>query len=1332
MCVLKGVVTYRSREHSADVLLDSGADSEYISSAFVHKLGLPIDDTRNRTKWVKIANGTHCQVPGEVSFTLMMGHYRSRITAHVLDLPDFDIILGLTWLQAVNPRINWKTLRIEVEDRGGELYALPPAGIGRYVTTRPHAFLMEMEEPLTVSQTQRMLRDPNVEACIMKIRELPDTGPSVQKPPDTTFTEMLKKLSINVRDLCKSFCDIFEEELPPKLPPTRDHEHTIETGNATPVNLNSYPLSPVHLAEQSQQIATLLRQGLIEESSSPWGFPVLFVKKPGGKWRMCIDYRALNAVTQKNGYPLPRIQECLDLIGQACRLSKIDFTQGYYQMLVAKEDREKTAFNTREGKFQWNVMPFGLCNAPASFQTLMNRILRPFLGKFVVVYLDDIVVFSSSDADHIQHLTQVFEVLRANTLYARPSKCILFASELEFCGHMVGNGVVRPLSSKIETIRDWPIPKNVHDVRVFLGMVTYYRRFIHSFAKIAVPLFDLLKEADAEIRKKKYRTINWTVAADSAFEELKKRLTSSPVLLQPDTQRPFVIWCDASEWAIGCVLLQLEEGSTDSKRLHPVAYDGRKLSPAEINYPVHEKELLAIKYALQTWRIYIDNGHTTTIYTDHESLKYLATMRNPSKRLARWIEEFGEFDLNIQYRKGAEAVVPDAISRRPDFMGEGPRNRAAIIATVRGLDEDDWALHMARLLQDNTPPPEPLRTDIYEQQQHFTVDEEGCLLRKIGDTFSPYISYAFRGDFLERMHSEYGHLGHPGLLGVVTGRGWWSQMEKDVKEYVRICPQCQIAQRSRPGQERELLQTLATNSTELFHRWAIDLIGILPKTPAGNQWIFTAIEYATGWPVTKALPNARAETIARVIHDEITMVFGPPDEILSDNGSNLVGDVLTAYTRLLATKHRVTTPYHPRTNGKVENLNGLLGSILTKLLTNQPTILWDQYLQQATFAARIRIHATTGYSPYFLMFGRNPRIPSDTKLIRPLEYDGDMLQANLERIEKIKHARMIANEKLVEKAIKTQQIRNQLVKDVGFRENQWVLVRAENRNKFEGRWYGPYQIIKKMILGTYLLADPQGNIVANLINGQRLVTANIPDGKTVSQLWNSSKIQGALRKRNIELMEHSPEVAELFAQENADTPSYDELASIPAKEWKKMMKRSGERQVQVGEEVRNQSEPSVEDLDALQQGIREGLQESHAVEDALQEATRVAVELGRTQPAADQVDRPEAVVTLPGEDRTVSDPMEIQMSDELDIGYVKDQPDTTMNDTIPGANAHSDQPREAMDVDDEEEPVETPSATTSTRIPSWKRELAASSEERARTTTPYGLRQRPSKKRLQD
>ena len=1011
---------------------------------------------------------------------------------------------------------------------------------------------------------------------------------------------------------------------------------------------------------------------------------------------MCIDYRALNAVTKKNGYPLPRIQECCDLIGQAKYLSKIDLTQGYYQVRVDTTDREKTAFNTRQGKFEFLAMPFGLANAPATFQTLMNRVFKRFIDAgWLIVYLDDIVIFSQTLMEHLEHLQQVFTTLHEAKLYTKPSKVILAVPELEFCGHLLGNGKIRPLHSKIQVICDWPVPENVHEVRQFLGLVTYYRRFIRAFAMICIPLFELLKEADAELRKKKFRRIIWTAACQIALEQLKRALTSEPVLLQPDTTRPFIIETDASEWAIGAVLLQQD---AETGKLHPVAFDGRKLSPAEINYPVHEKELLAIKYALQTWRIYIDNGHTTIIYTDHESLKYLATMRKPSKRLARWIEEFGEYDVDLRYRKGREQVVPDAISRRPDLMGEGPRNLAAPVFAIRGFDEDTWAQHFVEYLEDGKDVPEHLVEGFRKQSSHFVVRDR-ILHRVTEGSESPYVETFRRADFLEDIHRNYGHLTYPGIMGIVTGRGWWHSLILDLRKFISYCPQCQIAQRSQPGLERESPQTLNSRNLQIFDRWAIDLIGPLPMTPGKNLWIVTAIEYLTGWPIARALPDAKAETIAQFFHDEIAMVYGPPKELLSDNGRNLVGEVMESYLRLLRTRHRYTTPYHPRTNGKVENFNGFLGATLTKLMVNRPIILWDQYLAQALFAVRVRIHATSRHAPYFLLFGRHPRLPTDTNDITPLDVSPSSWDQLLERVKTLQHARLIANKRLVERAIEAQKIPKKLVRPTPFIEDDWVLVRAESRNKFEGRWFGPYRIVKAHPLGTYAIADPEGNVVKTLINGQRMIPAKVTD-ESRQAMWNSSKIQGTLRKRGIALDEPSPEVAALFERENRETMTYDELASIPAKDWKEWERTR--IAIPVG--------PTPRDLALVNEGLNEGL---------------------NSQPAATEVDHsappvPFINVSHISNPSVIEDPVPVPDTSGLlpldPEGYDAEMLD--LNDQTPEEQMDIDLPEPA----EPQVPRHLPEPPK-TRVPGWMRESQAGFGERQRDAGGYGLRQRVKRTR---
>jgi hypothetical protein len=319
---------------------------------------------------------------------------------------------------------------------------------------------------------------------------------SEESDGDTQLNSLISPLKIanpELQQLLDEFKDIFKNELPDGLPPKRTVDHAIDTGQETPANRNAYSLSVQQLQEQIRQINELLKRGLIRESSSPWGAPVLFVAKKTGEWRMCIDYRMLNSKTIKNTYPLPRIQDCLDRLGKASHLSSLDLLSGYWQVRVRDEDVPKTAFNTRYGKYEFLVMPFGLTNAPATFQTLMNSILRPYIDKFVLVYLDDILIYSNSEEEHREHLKLVLQALREHQLYARPEKCTFNRATVEFCGHVVGQGVVKVMDSKVKVICEWPQPRNVQEVRQFYSLVNYYRRFIRHFSIIAAPLSDLFK-----------------------------------------------------------------------------------------------------------------------------------------------------------------------------------------------------------------------------------------------------------------------------------------------------------------------------------------------------------------------------------------------------------------------------------------------------------------------------------------------------------------------------------------------------------------------------------------------------------------------------------------------------------------------------------------------------------------------------------------------------------------------------------------------------------------------------------------------------------------------
>jgi len=1029
-----------------------------------------------------------------------MSDWQGEIEAIVIDLDaEFNLVLGLNWHRQFKAVTHWETMVMEITDLKKQQH---------FLITYPRRLGTLDNEPdfgcntISFRDAMNALQDENTQAVLYFVRqpesptEIPEPSPEPEPPPSQQpFSDIPQ-----INHALQEYQDIFRDRLPSKLLPSCGFVHEIDTGDASPVNIQAYQLSGWQIDEQTTQVADLLDKSLIQESSSAWGSPVLFVKKPDDTWRMCVNYRGLNARTKKNSYPLPRIQECIDQLRRARFLSKIDLTSGYWQVRIRDEDISKTAFNTRNGKYEFLVMPFGLTNAPATFQTLVNNVFRHFLNIFLIVYLDDIVIYSNTLEEHVEHLRQVLDVLRANELYAKPHKCIFGKSEIEFCGHVVGNGTVKVMQDKIKAVKDWPQPKNVHEVRQFLGLAGYYRRFIKNFGFIALPLFDLTKveEQYKKENKKpsKFRPIVWNTAHQLAFERLKECLTSAPTLLQVDPLSPFTVETDASDFAISASLLQVGP----DRKLHPVAFLSRRLQGAENNYPVHEKELLAIKEALRVWGCYLENGHEITVLTDHESLRYLKSIKRPLKRLTRWIDEFQGWSLNIKYRRGSEAIVPDALSRRPDYM----------LHYMHRLEKhEEYPMFMEEYLTRGKLPKNEYSELVRLEAPHFEIQDDQLMRREEG-VLSPYLEWAFRGDLVQRLHNEFGHLSPKGMKNLVLTRAWWPKMDQDIQKFVSSCPNCQIAQRSQFGQEREYAQLPTPRYIEPFQRWGIDLISPLPSSKTGNTWILTAIDYATGWPIAKALPKATSEAIAEFIFSEIYMHFGAPQEIFTDGGSNLWGEVVEKYLDMIKTRHRGTSPYHPRTNGKVESLNGLLGRMITKYLLGKPTKLWDLYLDQALFACRVRTHATTKTSPYYLIYGKHPRLLGDDNY--PLNVNTPIADYR-PRLEAVQSARQQASRITYERALRAKAIRDVKVRLHKLQVGDWVLVRHESPLKFESKWFGPYQVVEKMMLGTYRLQDPMGKELGSLVHGNRLVKANV-DGNELRKMWARPSVKDELRRRN--------------------------------------------------------------------------------------------------------------------------------------------------------------------------------------------------------------------------
>nr|GFA17558.1 putative reverse transcriptase domain-containing protein [Tanacetum cinerariifolium] len=470
----------------------------------------------------------------------------------------------------------------------------------------------------------------------------------------------VEKKPADIRVACE-FPEVFPDDLS-GLPPVREVEFRIDLiPGALLIAKVPYRLAPSEMSELSNQLRELQEKGFIRPSSSPWGAPVLFVKKKDGAMRMCIDYRELNKVTIKNRYPLPRIDDLFDQLQGACCFSKIDLRSGYHQLRVHEDDIPKTAFRTRYGHFEFTVMPFGLTNAPAIFMDLMNRVCKPYLDKFVIVFIDDILIYSKSEEEHEQYLRTVLDLLKKENLYAKFSKCKFWLKEVQFLGHVVNQGGIHVDPSKVEAVKNWKAPESPTEIRSFLGLAGYYRRFIEGFSKIAKPLTFLTQ---------KNKDYVWGEEQEKAFCTLKEKLCNAPVLALPDGPNDFVVYCDVSHQGFGCVLMQ---------RGKVIAYASRQLKIHEKNYTTHDLELGAVVFALKIWRHYL-YGTKSIVYMDHQSLQYIFNQKELNIRQRRWLELLSDYECEIKYHPGKANVVADALSRKERLK---PRRVRAMSMTIQ-------------------------------------------------------------------------------------------------------------------------------------------------------------------------------------------------------------------------------------------------------------------------------------------------------------------------------------------------------------------------------------------------------------------------------------------------------------------------------------------------------------------------------------------------------------------------------------------------------------------------------------------------------------------------
>ncbi|KAK2427510.1 hypothetical protein QL285_026084 [Trifolium repens] len=1013
--------------NSLTALIDTGATHSFISLACANRLSLNVSvlpfDLNVLTPAKDLVVNTAC-----LHCLVVIQNRDFLVNLVCLPLTSLEIILGMDWL----------SYHYVILDCARKLVFFPEPGVRRYLSANRLSVVMCNGEPEIVSLASLGVKS---EIRIEEIRVVQD------------------------------FQDVFPSEIP-AFPPCREVEFFIDLQPGTgPISESAYRMAPAELVELKSQIEDLLDKGFIRPSVSPWGAPVLLVKKKDGKSRLCVDYRKLNKVTIKNRYPLPRIDDLMDQLRGASVFSKIDLKSGYHQIRVRDEDIQKTAFRTRYGHYEFLVMPFGVTNAPAIFMAYMNRIFNSFLDKFVVVFIDDILVYSKNEEEHLEHLRLVLQVLREKRLYANPSKCDFWLEEVNFLGHVISKEGIAVDPAKIDTVLSWKQPQTVTDVRSFVGLAGYYRRFIEGFAKIVAPMTQLTR---------KDQPFAWTEKCELSFQLLKERLTTSPVLMLPQSDEPYEVYCDASHQGLGCVLMQHKRA---------VAYASRQLKVHEKNYPTHDLELAAVVFALKIWRHHL-YGCTFVVFSDHKSLKYLFDQKELNMRQRRWMETLKDFDFTLEYHPGKANVVADALSRKSvSVCSAQMASQQELLREFRDLHlEVEFALGNMRLgmitisnglledianCQDDKFLMEKRALIVRETNRDFKVGSDN-ILRCQGRVCVPE-AMDLRNTILGEAHKSKLSI-HPGATKMYQDLRqdfWWPGMKRDVAEFVASCLTCQKAkiEHQRPA---GMLQSLDIPEWK-WDSISMDFITGLPKTRRKHDSIWVIVDRLT--KSAHFLPVRTTDTAAKltdVYIAEIVRLHGIPSSIVSDRDPKFTSHFWKTLHEALGTKLRLSSAYHPQTDGQTERTNQSLEDLLRACVLDDRGS-WDDVLPLIEFTYNNSFHASIGMAPYEALYGRRCQTPlcwyqdGESMIVGP-----EMVQQTTDKVRKIRAMMKVAQDRQKSYADRRR-------RPLEFAEGDHVFLRvtpttgvgrALKAKKLTPKFIGPYQILERIGKVAYRIALP--------------------------------------------------------------------------------------------------------------------------------------------------------------------------------------------------------------------------------------------------------------------
>ncbi|KAL0937059.1 reverse transcriptase domain protein [Colletotrichum truncatum] len=897
-------ITVNLGGYTTQVLIDSGAQGNFIAPRIVQQREIPWNQKQNpyrlrnvEGKEVEYGGGSIDQETAQLPL-LYHGH-QELISLDITEIGNHDVILGIPWLRRHNPQIDWVTGRIKFNPASEKHSTKASCGLLAATRARPRLMLRIKDigtRTLAATTIDKVTEDP------------------------------MSKIPVEYRVYSK----LFAPELETGLPEHSKWDHKIEIKEGHEPTFNKiYPLNQEEMKALDEWLDENLAKGFIRPSKSPAGYPVLFVPKKNGKKRLCVDYRRLNDITIKDCYPLPLISELRDLLYEAQWFTALDLKGAYNLIRIAEGDEWKTAFRTRRGQFETLVMPFGLTNAPATFQTMINQVLREYLDKSVVVYLDDILIFSKTLEEHKKHVHEILKALEQAKLLVEPEKSLFHKQEVEFLGFTITPGVIKMSPNKIKAVQEWPTPENPKDILSFLGFVNFYRKFLKDYSKTILPLTELTK---------KNAPWEWTDKQQKAFQEVKDKVTSEPVIQIPNPEKPFELETDASNEAEGAQLGQRDENGV----LHPCGFFSRKFQGPELNYQIHDKELMAIIDAFKEWRPQLSGTkYEVKVYTDHKNLAHFTTSKELNKRQIRWSEFLSEFNFRIIYRKGSENGRADALSRRPDYKDEVPEETQVILKKDNG---------------DLVP---------------------AAKLLMIGDRVKTSTTGRMTHDQIREIHSAPAH-GHQGVTKT------WKRIRqhhdkrvtrKDVADAIKDCEVCAKSKPSRHKPYGELQPLPAPPAP--WHSISLDFIVKLPKsreplTKVQYDSILVVVDRFTKYAYfIPYLESSTAEDLAYTFLRIIVSQHGLPQEIVSDRGSVFTSKFWRSLISQLGAKHSLSTAFHPQSDGQTERINQILETYLRSYV-NYDQDNWVKLLPTAQFAYNSSIGESTRESPFFLNYGFNP------------------------------------------------------------------------------------------------------------------------------------------------------------------------------------------------------------------------------------------------------------------------------------------------------------------------------------------------------------------------